>query len=77
MPRHVTQLREFLPTIGAFVRLIFVVRLEVVLQAADFAEDFSALTNIADENLVHTLSYWITVICHDVLTIINRQHIVL
>ena len=52
-------------------------RLEVVLQAADFAEDFSALTNIADENLVHTLSYWITVICHDVLTIINRQHIVL
>ena len=51
--------------------------LEVILQATDFAKDLSTFANITDENLVHSLSYWVTVICHGVLTIVNGQHVVL
>ena len=77
MPRHVTQLRKFLPTGRAFVGLIVTVCFNVILEATYFAECFFAVIDVTYEELIHPLCYWVTVIGHGVLTKVNRHHVVL
>ena len=49
----------------------------VVLEATDFAEYLFTVVDVTYEELIHPLSYWVTVIGHGVLAKVNRHHVVL